>query len=145
MFVENDGLLLEGNKLDSGSFLGGAAFMSDQKPIPSGCMWKFIPSEVEGYYNLTTMFVEKDNLFLEGNKLGENSTLKGAAFMSDQKPIPSGCCWKIVPSDNPDYVLLTTLFVEKDNLFLEGNKLGEKANTRLQSKVGNKIGEKRNS
>ena len=39
-FLEDEGLVLEGNKVAEGSTLGGAAFMSPDKA--TGTLWKFI-------------------------------------------------------------------------------------------------------
>ena len=54
---------------------------------------EFTPGK--GYYRLQTMFLEKENKCLEGNKLGPNSVLKGAAFQDDCQNV-SGQLWKFV-------------------------------------------------
>ena len=120
-FVENSGLWLEGNGgFSSDNTLGGAAFMSAQDPAPSGTMWKFVDAG-DGYYRMTTLFVEPKGLWLEGNGgFNSENTLGGAAFMSPQDPAPTGTLWKIVPAGN-GYFRLTTLFVESKGLWLEGN------------------------
>ena len=119
MFVEDKGLTLEGNGgYSDKNTLDGAAFMSEQKNA-SGEVWKAIPLE-NGYFKLTTMFVEDKGLTLEGNGgYGKNNTLDGAAFMSGQKNA-SGEIWKAIPLDN-GYFQLTTKFVEDKGLVLEGN------------------------
>ena len=96
MFVEDKGLTLEGNGgYGTQHTLDGAAFMSAQKGA-SGEMWKAIPLD-NGYFQLTTMFVEDKGLVLEGNGgLNPDSTLGGAAFMSPQKDA-SGTMWKVIP------------------------------------------------
>lgn len=119
LFVEKKGLTLEGNGgLNPNNTLGGAAFMSSQKNA-SGTMWKAIPAD-NGYFLLTTVFVEDKGLTLEGNGgYDKNNTLDGAAFMSSQKNA-SGEMWKVIPSDT-EYFQLTTMFVEDKGLVLEGN------------------------
>lgn len=94
-FVENKGLVLEGNGgLDKKNTLGGAAFMSPQKDA-SGTMWKKI-DKGDGYFQLTTMFKEKDGLVLEGNGgYDAKNTLGGAAFLSSQTNA-SGTYWKMI-------------------------------------------------
>ena len=96
LFVEDKGLVLEGNGgFDPKNTLGGAAFMSPQRDA-SGTMWKAIPLD-NGYFQLTTMFKEKDGLVLEGNGgLSKENTLDGAAFLSPQKNA-SGTMWKVIP------------------------------------------------
>lgn len=119
MFVEKKGLTLEGNGgLDPKNTLGGAAFMSAQKGA-SGEMWKAIPLD-NGYFQLTSLFVEEKGLTLEGNGgYDSKNTLDGAAFMSAQKNA-SGEMWKVIPLDN-GYFQLTSLFLEDKGLVLEGN------------------------
>jgi hypothetical protein len=97
-FVEDKGLVLEGNGgLDSNNTLGGAAFMSPQRDA-SGTMWKIIP-QPNGFFQLTTLFVEGKGLVLEGNGgFDSNNTLGGAAFMSPQTNA-SGTMWRFVPFD----------------------------------------------
>jgi hypothetical protein len=97
-FVEDKGLVLEGNGgFDSHNTLGGAAFMSPQKDA-SGTMWKAIPLP-NGFFHLTTLSVEDEGLVLEGNGgLDPHNTLGGAAFMSPQKDA-SGTMWKFVAVD----------------------------------------------
>lgn len=119
LFVENQNLFLEGNGgLNPNNTLGGAAFMSPQVN-PSGEMWKMIPKD-NGYFELTTMFVEPKGLVLEGNGgYDPHNTLGGAAFMSPQVGA-SGTLWKKIPLPN-GYFQLTTMFVESKGLVLEGN------------------------
>lgn len=127
MFVEDKGLTLEGNGgLDPKNTLGGAAFMSPQKNA-SGTIWKVIPHD-NGYFQLTTVFVEDKGLTLEGNGgFDSKNTLDGAAFMSPQKNA-SGTLWKVIPHDN-GYFQLTTMFVEDKGLVLEGNGGFDSKNT----------------
>lgn len=127
MFVEDKGLTLEGNGgFDSKNTLGGSAFMSAQKNA-TGEMWKAIPLD-NGYFQLTSVFVEDKGLTLEGNGgYDAKNTLGGAAFMSAQKNA-SGTMWKVLPLDN-GYFQLTTLFVEEKGLVLEGNGGFDSKNT----------------
>ena len=96
LFVENKGLVLEGNGgLNPSNTLDGAAFMSPQKNA-TGTMWKAteLPN---GYFQLTTKFMEDKNLVLEGNGgFSSSNTLDGAAFLSPQKNA-SGTMWKAIP------------------------------------------------
>jgi hypothetical protein len=119
MFVEEKGLTLEGNGgFDPKNTLGGSAFMTEQKNA-SGTMFKVIPAD-NGYFYLTSLFVEDKGLTLEGNGgFDSKNTLGGAAFMSAQQGA-SGEMWKDLPLDN-GYYQLTTLFVEDKGLVLEGN------------------------
>ncbi len=118
-FVDPKGLHLEGNGgLDPDNTLGGSAFMSPQVNA-SGTIWKAIALP-NGYYQLTTLFVEDKGLVLEGNGgVDSNNTLGGAAFMSPQKDA-TGTMWKVLPKSNGLFQL-TTLFVEDKGLVLEGN------------------------
>lgn len=76
-----------------------------------------------GWYRLQTMFLEKENRCLEGNKIGPNSTLGGATFQDKCQNV-SGQYWKFVPSDQAGYYRLKTMFLEKEGYCLEGNKIG---------------------
>lgn len=118
-FVESKGLFLEGNGgFDANNTLGGAAFMSSQANA-SGTIWKMIPLP-NGFFQLTTLFVEKKGLVAEGNGgLNPSNTLGGAAFMSPQRDA-SGTMWKAIPLPNGLFQL-TTMFVQDKGLVLEGN------------------------
>ena len=72
------------------------------------------------FYKLTTMFLEKENKCLEGNRVARGSTLGGAAFMDNCQNV-SGQLWKLVPAGN-GYFRLKTQFLEKENKCLEGNR-----------------------
>lgn len=106
--VEPKGLYLEGNGgLGDSNTLDGAAFMSPQTNA-SGTIWKLLPL-FNGYFQLTTLFLEDKGLVLEGNGgLSDGNTLGGAAFMSPQTNA-TGTMWKIIPNAN-GYFQLTTLF-----------------------------------
>jgi len=93
--VENQGLHFEGNGgVSHDNTLGGAAFMSPQADA-SGTMWKLTELD-NGYFQLTTLFVESKGLVLEGNGgLNPAYTLGGAAFMSPQTDA-SGTMWTFV-------------------------------------------------
>ncbi|MGB1257566.1 MAG: RICIN domain-containing protein [Thiolinea sp.] len=93
MFLEKENKCLEGNKVGSGSTLGGAAFMDNCQNV-SGQLWKPVATG-NGYYRLKTMFLEPENKCLEGNKFTPSSTLKGAAFMDNCQNV-SGQLWKFV-------------------------------------------------
>ena len=96
LFAQSKNLFLEGNGgFDSQNTLNGAAFMSPQANA-SGTIWKLIPLS-DGYFQLTTNFVEDKGLVLEGNGgLDPKNTLGGAAFMSRQTNA-TGTMWKIIP------------------------------------------------
>ena len=118
-FVESKNLHLEGNGgFDSRNFLNGAAFMSDQVNA-SGTIWKAIQLP-DGFFQLTTLFVEGKGLVLEGNG-GANpkNSLGGAAFMSPQRNA-TGTMWKAIPKNN-GFFQLTSRFLESKCLVLEGN------------------------
>lgn len=119
MFLEPKNLHLEGNGgLDPKNTLGGAAFMSPQENA-SGTIWKMIPLN-NGYFQLTTLFMEDKGVVLEGNGgLDPKNTLGGAAFLSPQTDA-SGTMWKKIPLDN-GYFQLTTMFMEDKGVVLEGN------------------------
>ena len=129
MFLENEGLWLEGNKVAKGSTLGGAAFMNKgtlSKGLASGQGWKLVPLG-GGYYGLTTLFLEKEDMWLECNKVAKGNTLGGAAFMakgSGSGPATTGQMWKLVPFGD-GYYGLTTAFLEQEGLWLEGNKVAK--------------------
>lgn len=72
------------------------------------------------FYKLTTMFLEKENKCLEGNRVRKGSTLGGAAFMDNCQNV-SGQFWKLVPAGN-GYFRMKTQFLEKENKCLEGNR-----------------------
>lgn len=125
--MEDKNLHLEGNGgYDSKNTLDGAAFMSPQ-PNASGTIWKAIELD-NGYFQLTTDFVEDKGLVLEGNGgYDAKNTLGGAAFMSSQKNA-SGTMWKKIDKGN-GYFQLTTMFKENDGLVLEGNGGYDSKNT----------------
>ncbi len=120
MAMENQGKVLEGNKVEPNRPLQGATHMTKKGPY-SGQLWRVIPAG-NGYFYLTTMWVEKDGLVLEGNKVGPNSFLKGASHMT-RKTGQTGQLWKSIPAGN-GYFYLTTKFLEKSGQVLEGNDVG---------------------
>ncbi len=121
-FLENKDVCLEGNRFSPSSTLSGAAFMAPCTPVHTGQMWKFIP-QGNGYYKMTTRFLEKENKCFEGNRFASTSTLKGAAFMDNCQNV-SGQFWKIKLRSNvpSGYFTLTTMFRENFNECLEGNE-----------------------
>lgn len=126
-FLESKNLFLEGNGgLSGDNTLGGAAFMSPQSNA-TGTFWKMIPLD-NGYFQLTTFFMEKDNVVLEGNGgFDAANTLGGSAFLSGQTNA-TGTMWKMIPLDN-GYFQLTSRFLEDKGLVLEGNGGLDPANT----------------
>lgn len=71
-------------------------------------------------FQLTTLFMEKKGLVLEGNGgFNAKNTLGGAAFLSGQRNA-TGTMWKKIPLNN-GFFQLTTLFTESKGLVLEGN------------------------
>ncbi len=118
-FVENDNLCLEGNKVAQGSSLNGAAFMA-KRSMATGELWKFIPLG-NGYYRMTTRFLEQQDLYLEGNNVAAGASLGGAAFMAKWSNA-TGQMWKLIP-DGKGYYWLTNKFLESQNKCLEGNKV----------------------
>ena len=94
MFQAPEGKCFEGNRFAQGSTLGGAAFMDNCQNV-SGQLWRLIPAQ-DGYFRLTTMFLEGENKCLEGNRFSPDSTLGGAAFMDNCQNV-SGQLWKLVP------------------------------------------------
>jgi len=80
----------------------------------------FVPKS-NTYYRLQTMFLENDDKCLEGNKLAETSTLKGAAFMDDCQNV-SGQFWKFTDAGD-GYFRLSTLFLKDEDRCFEGNKV----------------------
>ena len=91
-FLENENKCLEGNRLNPNSTLEGAAFMDNCQNV-SGQLWKEIPVG-NGYFRLTTRFLENENKCLEGNRLNPNSTLEGAAFMDNCQNV-TGQFWRL--------------------------------------------------
>ena len=93
--VHAQGLYLEGNGgYGTQHALDGAAFMHPDANV-TGMQWKTIDLN-NGYFQLTTRFVEPKGLVLEGNGgRGEKHTLGGAAFMSPQKNA-TGTMWRIL-------------------------------------------------
>lgn len=85
-----------------------------------------IIENTDGYYRLQTMFLEAENLCLEGNRLAEDSVLNGEAFMDDCQDV-TGQLWKIVPTDQAGYYRLQTMFLESENKCLEGNRRAEES------------------
>jgi len=96
LFMEDKGVVLEGNGgLSDKNTLDGAAFLSGQTDA-SGTMWKKIPLK-NGYFQLTTMFMQDKGVVLEGNGgLSDKNTLGGAAFLSGQTNA-TGTMWKMIP------------------------------------------------
>ena len=97
MFLENKGYCLEGNKIGPNATLGGATFQ-DRCQNVTGQYWKVVPTSYAGYYRLQTMFLEKEDRCLEGNKIGPNSTLGGATFQDKCQNV-SGQYWKFIPAN----------------------------------------------
>jgi hypothetical protein len=92
---EGEKICLEGNQFVEGAFLNGAAFMDDCQDV-AGQLWRFVQSEVAGYYRLQTQFLEGENKCLEGNRVAPESVLEGAAFLDNCLNV-TGQLWKLVP------------------------------------------------
>lgn len=90
-FLENENKCLEGNRVAPGSTLGGAAFMDDCQNV-SGQLWKMLPAD-NGYFRLTTMFLEGEGKCLESNRPAPGAYLGGGAFMDNCQNV-SGQLWK---------------------------------------------------
>ncbi len=119
MFLEHENKCFEGNRLAPESVLKGAAFMDDCQNV-SGQLWKKIPAD-NGYFKLTTLFLEGQYKCLEGNQVTDGSVLGGAAFMDNCRNVSSQL-WKVMPVGN-GYYKLTTMFLEGQNKCLDGNRL----------------------
>jgi len=123
MYLESEDRCLEGNRPGPGQAVGGAAFM-DRCQNVSGQLWK-LTREANGYYRLTTMFVEPEGLCFESNKPGHNMSMGGAAFM-DRCQNVSGQLWRLTREAN-GYYRLTSMFVEPEDRCLESNRPGGNA------------------
>jgi hypothetical protein len=108
----------EGNRLGRNSTLGGAAFMADCQNA-SGQRWQFEDAG-NGYYRMKTLYQGPQGKCFESNRVGRNSTLNGASFMANCKNA-SGQLWKVIPALD-GHVRLTSKFLEKQNMCLEGNR-----------------------
>jgi hypothetical protein len=97
LFQEGENKCFEGNRLAAESVFEGGAFMNECEDV-TGQLWKFIESEVEGYYRLQTEFLEGENQCLEGNRLAPESVLAGRSFMDNCQNV-TGQLWKLVPTD----------------------------------------------
>ena len=120
LFSQEEEACLEGNNRTDGALLDGAAFMDYCRNV-TGQLWKFVPTQQEGYYQLQTKALETQNKCLEGNRTAPDAVLGGAAFMSDCSGA-SGQQWKLVDQGNGLYSLHTK-FLEDQNKCLEGNRL----------------------
>jgi len=119
MFLEDENKCFEGNRFAPDAVLGGAAFMDDCQNV-TGQLWKFVDAG-GGYYRLQTMFLEGEKKCLEGNRLAPGSVLDGAAFMDNCQNV-TGQLWKFVDAGG-GYYRLQTMFLEGENMCLEGNRL----------------------
>lgn len=95
-FQQPDNKCLEGNKVAESSTLGGAAFMDTCQNV-TGQMWKIVPLKgTRTYFQLKTVFLEKENKCLDGNRYQQVSPLNGAAFMATCQEVPSQM-WRMLP------------------------------------------------
>lgn len=117
---ESRGECLESNSLTANATLDGAAFMDTCADV-TGQLWKLVP-DGNGYVFLQSLLGESRGECLEGNQLGEASTLAGASFMAGCGSF-TGQLWKIYP--NGSYFTLQTLDAESRSECLEGNVLAE--------------------
>ena len=97
-YLEAENFCLEGSKpFMAGDALKGAARM-DPCGNFSGQNWRFIPKP-DGFYQLTTEFLEEENRCLEGSTPETaNDPLSGAARM-DPCGNFSGQLWKLIPAE----------------------------------------------
>lgn len=109
----------ESNFLDPASFLEGASYMDSCQNV-TGQQWRFINNN-NGYYQLQSLFLEGANKCLEGNRLSDDSTLSGAAFMDDCQDV-TGQKWSILDNGDNTFQLQTEL-LETENQCLEGNQV----------------------
>lgn len=115
---ERNNRCLESNRIAPGAFLGGAAYMAKCENV-SGQFWKAIP-DGDGYFHLTSMFVEGENKCLEGSRpFAGNDPLKGAVRM-DPCGNFSGQKWRFIPRDN-GYYQLTNANLEREDRCLESS------------------------
>jgi outer membrane protein OmpA-like peptidoglycan-associated protein len=121
MFLEPENKCLEGNRFAPDAVLQGGAFMDDCQNV-SGQSWTAVP-EGNGYFRLKTEF-QGALKCLEGNGVGPNAVLKGAAFMDDCQNV-SGQLWTAVPDSNGYFRLKTQL--HGDSKCLEGNRFAPDA------------------
>ena len=118
MYLEQENRCLEGNRPEGSPAMGGAAFMDRCQDV-TGQLWK-LTREANGYYRLTTKFVEPDGRCFESNRPTGNPAMGGAAFM-DRCQNVSGQLWKLTPEAN-GYYRMTSMFVEPEGRCLESNK-----------------------
>lgn len=117
-FLEASNRCLESNRIAPGYALGGASFMDTCQQV-SGQFWKALPIG-NGYYRLTSMFLEGENMCLEGSKpFAAGDPLNGAARM-DPCSNASGQQWRFIPQGN-GYFQLTNMFLEGEGRCLESS------------------------
>lgn len=117
MFQEPENKCFEGNRFDSRSTLGGAAFMDTCQNV-TGQLWVIVPAG-GGWYRLSTLFQMPEGKCLEGNRFDPNSTLRGAAFMDNCQNV-SGQLWRFEPAGDGWFRLKTQF--QGDGKCLEGNR-----------------------
>lgn len=118
MFQEPNNRCLESNRVAPSSMLGGASFMDICQDV-SGQLWKAMPAS-NGYFRLTSMFLETENMCLEGSKpFAPDDLLNGAARM-DPCGNFKGQLWRLIPRDN-GYFQITNMFLEGENRCLESS------------------------
>lgn len=123
MYVEDENKCLEGNYLENGTILNGAAFMDDCQDV-AGQLWKIVAVE-DGYYFLQTLFLEDEGKCLVGNRLAQDSVLGGAAFMADCEETPDQL-WQFIEAE-AGYYYMQTLLSEEEGSCFESNRLADGA------------------
>jgi hypothetical protein len=86
---------LEGNAPESGT-MNGAAFMDDCQDV-SGQLWRFTPTQHDGFYRLQTAW-RGEGECLEAN--GRGSQVHGGAAFMDTCQDVTGQYWRVVPAGN---------------------------------------------
>jgi hypothetical protein len=122
--TNEDERCLESNGVgDGNAMLGGASFLDVCSGV-SGQLWHLIPA-ADGYFQLQSQLHEADGNCLEGNSVGKDSFLGGAAFM-DACQDATGQLWRFVPAGEDTYRLVTK-FLESEDKCLEGNTISDTA------------------
>jgi hypothetical protein len=100
----------------------GQPFQSTEKTFetparrPDRKIDPFVPTD---FFRLKTIAQEADNRCLESNRVSPTSYLGGATFMDKCQNV-SGQLWKAISAGN-DTFRLTSLFLERDGMCLEGS------------------------
>lgn len=120
-----DSTCLEGNSVSDTAVLGGASFMDACQPV-TGQLWKIVPADTDGFYQLQTLQSEGKNTCLEGTNVTADAELGGAAFLDDCSEA-TGQQWRFVLDEADGTYRMQTAFQQENNLCLEGNQIGTSA------------------